>query len=86
LRAGFSISGKLFGAVTRNRMKRLMRTAFDAEKKIFSRLSEPLAIELLFVYRGNRSIPVERIMLKHVQQDVASLCSRCVVRLRGERE
>jgi ribonuclease P protein component len=74
VRAGFSVSGRLFGAVMRNRMKRLMRAAFDAERDVVDGRPFEGRLTAVFVYRGSRAKPAERLKMQDVRQDMQRFC------------
>ena len=78
VRAGFSVSRKVGGAVMRNRIRRLMRVAYDAEG---GRLRGAAALDIVFVYKGRKGVPAGRLTLPRVRGDMAALCERCAASL-----
>jgi len=78
VRAGFSVSARLFNAVSRNRVRRLLRRAFEVEgPKVKARAeASGCDLEMLFVYKGSPSLLPNRMRLSDVLQEMAELCSR----------
>jgi ribonuclease P protein component len=85
VRAGFSVSGRLFGAVMRNRLKRLMRAAFDAERSALDARSTPGVLTVVFVFRGSRGRPADRLSLQDIRPEMAEFCRRLSVAKPGAR-
>ena len=85
VRAGFSVSSRVYNAAKRNRIRRLLRTAFDAEAEVLRDAAGLKTLALVFVFRGGRDEDVRRLRLKDVQTDVAALCRRCAARIVGSR-
>jgi ribonuclease P protein component len=82
VRAGFSISStRTRSAVKRNRVKRLMRAAFDAEGGRLRSSVVDGSLAIVFVFKGRKGTAVERLGLGPVQSDMASLCRRCAATL-----
>ena len=77
LRAGFSVSSRTFNAVKRNRIRRLMRAAFDAEAEPLRFAAGPGTISIVVVFRGRPGYRSERMALAAVQQDMRVLCRQC---------
>jgi ribonuclease P protein component len=83
LRAGFAIPRRTCNAVRRNRLRRRMREAFRPERE---RLRSAVRVAgcsafVLFVFKGKRDVPVERIPFPPIQRDIANFCSLLVSRL-----
>ena len=74
IRAGFSVSSRSFNAVRRNRVRRILRAAFDAERTNLTHaaMSADRRISMLVVYRGRSGLPVERLRLADVQPDMVA--------------
>jgi len=74
IRAGFSVSSRSFNAVRRNRVRRILRAAFDAERANLTRaaVNAERRISMLVVYRGRSGLPVERLQLADVRSDMAA--------------
>jgi len=76
VRAGFSVSAKLFNAVRRNRARRVMRASFDAGREGLARArgDAPRALTLLFVYRGRPGVPAGVPDAARIREDIARMC------------
>ena len=83
LRAGFSVSSRTYNAVKRNRIRRLMRAAFDAEGDALRERAREGRLSLLFVFKGRQGVLVERLALKAVRVDMAMLLRDCAGRITG---
>lgn len=81
LRAGFSVSSRAFNAVKRNRIRRLMRAAFDAEAPVLRSAAGSGTISIVVVFRGRPGPRVERLALAAVQSDMRTLCLQCTARI-----
>ena len=81
VRAGFSVSRRMQNAVRRNRIRRLMRAAFDAESAALRSSITGASLEIVFVFKGKKGTVVERLGLAPVQSDMAALCRRCAAAL-----
>ena len=81
VRAGFSVSRKVGGAVMRNRVRRLMRVAYDAESGRLRAAPVAAALDIVFVYKGRKGVPAGRLTLPRLQGDMAALCERCAASL-----
>jgi ribonuclease P protein component len=82
LRAGFSVSRRMQNAVRRNRVRRLMRAAFDAESAPLRASVGGGSLAIVFVFKGKKGTVVERLGLGQMQSDMATLCQRCASALR----
>jgi ribonuclease P protein component len=85
VRAGFSVSGRQCGAVMRNRLKRLMRAAFDAEKSVIGTRVPQGRITALFVYRGSQTKPADRLHLQDIRPDMEQFCRALAAAKQGHR-
>lgn len=76
LLTGFAVPRRTCNAVRRNRLRRLMREAFRMEREaLWSALrASPCSARILFVFKGKRDVPVERVKFIPVRQDIARLC------------
>jgi len=84
LRAGFSVSSRTFTAVKRNRIRRLMRAAFDAEAASLRSAAGSGTISMVIMFRGRPGYRVERLPLAAVQDDMRALCRQCAARVSAE--
>ncbi|MEW6510403.1 MAG: ribonuclease P protein component [Bacteroidota bacterium] len=82
LLAGFSVPAKRFNAVRRNRLRRLMRAAFDTESEVLQAAAAGGRLSVVFVFKGRQGIAAERLGVAQVSKDMESLCRRCVATLR----
>jgi ribonuclease P protein component len=81
LRAGFSVSSRTFNAVKRNRIRRLMRVAFDSEAEILRSGAVGGELKLVFVFRGREGFPVGKLRLADLRNDIGAVCRQCASRL-----
>lgn len=83
LRAGFVVSSKHLNAVRRNRVRRLLREAFQRSSDDLGRVAEDAgrSVELLLVYRPRQRTETDRLTLRDVLPDVASACRTIAARL-----
>jgi ribonuclease P protein component len=80
LRAGFAVSSRAYGAVQRNRLRRLMREAFVQEESL---LLEALAakgrsLDVVFTFRSGGATEVRRLKLQAVRVDMAGICRQLI--------
>lgn len=80
---GYAVSSRLYNAVRRNRVKRLMRAAFAGEA---GALASALAgsgssVRLLFVFKGGKGVDVDRLKLLRVQKDIVGLSRTVAARV-----
>jgi len=78
IRAGFSVSSRSFNAVRRNRVRRILRAAYDAEKTNLTRaaVTAERRVSMLVVYRGRSGLAVERLRLADVRPDMATFSQK----------
>jgi ribonuclease P protein component len=77
VQVAFGAPSKVFGAVQRNRLKRLMREAFARE---WNTLQQDLAgagvsASLLFIFKGKKGERGTRFTLQAVHKSIASICT-----------
>jgi len=77
VRAGFSVSAKLFNAVRRNRARRVMRSSFVAERGALLEAHGDVTrvLTLLFVYRGRRGLSSGPPDAAGIRGDIARMCT-----------
>jgi len=87
VRAGFSVSAKLFNAVRRNRARRVMRASFDAGREALAaaRGDAHRALTLLFVYRGLQGTPAVGPDAARIREDIARICRTLCATMEKER-
>ena len=76
LRVAFVVPGRLASAVRRNRVRRLMRAAFDRERDtIVTQIHlQGIGLWLLFLFRPRSPADLRRLSLADVHPDIAALC------------
>ena len=82
-RAGFAVSKRDYGAVRRNKVRRLMRAAVDVERdRLVSALGKSgKSIAIVFVFKGKRGLDIRRLGLHSIHQDIAGMCRRVLAKL-----
>ena len=87
VRAGFSVSAKLFNAVRRNRARRVMRSSFAAERRALLGVQEGAAraLTVLFVYRGRRGVTAGPPDAAGIRGDIARMCTTLRATMEKER-
>jgi ribonuclease P protein component len=86
LRVGFAVSGSTLNAVRRNRIKRLLRQAVTAEKKVVDNALTTMHKHAwaVFLFKASKSFPVARLKLHTLQPDVAALCCTLASKLQSD--
>ena len=86
MRAGFSVSAKTYNAVKKNRAKRLMRAAYEQERKDLADAAGKAggALSVLFIYKGGKDVSSGPVVFERVRGDMSSICRKLCVA--GERE
>ena len=83
LLTGFAVPRRTCNAARRNRLRRLMREAFRQEREALRAAlqASQCSARILFVFRGKRDLPVERMKLSSVRKDMGSLCRAVMSKL-----
>lgn len=83
---GFSVPARVFGAVRRNRLKRLMREAFAAERGPLLRAAAErgATMQVVLVFKGSDTPEVRRLRCADLRSELALLVSG-MARARGPR-
>jgi ribonuclease P protein component len=86
LKVGVAVSGRALNAVQRNRIKRLLRQAVTAEKKVVERALTRMDRHAwaVFLFKAGAPFPVSRMKLYILQPDVAALCSILASKLQSD--
>ena len=86
LRVGFAVSSRVFNAVRRNRIKRLLREAVAREiQEVENALSAAgRHASAVFFFKGSKSIPPTRLKVHTIQPDVSALCRMLASKLQSD--
>lgn len=76
LRVGYAVSSRVYGAVRRNRLRRLMREAFRSEREslVLALRASGNSADLIFSVKRIPPGEVARLTLFPVQADIAGIC------------
>jgi ribonuclease P protein component len=76
LRVGYAVTKRVRTASSRNRVKRLMREAFRANKASFiSQIKPETQTEIIFMFNGTKEITPIMVRFESIVQALSSLCS-----------
>jgi ribonuclease P protein component len=76
LYVGYAVTKKVKTAAERNRIKRLMREAFRANKTSFMKqINAETRTEIVFMFNGNKEIAPTMVRFESVVQAFSDLCS-----------
>jgi len=80
VRVGYAVTKGVRKSVLRNRLKRLMREAFQANKgDILRRLKTQTEIEIVFMYTGNGNVAPAMVRFSSINTALADLSSTIVL-------
>ncbi len=76
LHVGYTVKKRIRKSAHRNRIKRLMREAFFAEKAEFIRKIGPeTLVEIVFMYNGNTEIAPTMVRFSSITRAFSDLCT-----------
>jgi ribonuclease P protein component len=74
---GYAVTKKVKTAARRNRIKRLMREAFRANKTSFTEQINPgTQTEIVFMFHGSKEIAPSMVRFESIAQALSELCSK----------
>lgn len=79
LRVGFAVSSRSYGAVRRNRIRRLLRQAMRSEGSVLEqaiRRSAPTMVAVIVAFRPRGAVDVRRLKLETVREDLGAVVRR----------
>ncbi len=76
LHVGYTVTKRIRNATQRNRVKRLMKEAFRANKgDLIKHLNEGTQAKIIFMYNGEKEAALSMIRFESINRAVSSLCS-----------
>lgn len=83
VQVGFKVFARTMNAVRRNRVRRLMREAFEQERIVVDdAVNEAgVAARIILFYKGDDELDVRRMRLLHMLEDVRGICKRLAERI-----
>lgn len=85
LRVGYAVSSRTYGAVRRNRLRRLLREAFRTEREplLVALRAAGRSAEVIFSLRKIPAAEAARLKLHPIHSDVTKICRQLKAHLQG---